>query len=321
MFSVVIPLYNKAHTILRTLASVLNQTFVDFEVIIINDGSTDNALNLINKFTADNRVNIYNQENQGVSVARNNGVKLSKFPYVAFLDGDDEWLPDFLLKFNEAIRLFPEAGFFGSSSWHRDFKTGEEKDSTPEKYRNKIQGVDYFFNPQVMPHTSAVVIRKDFFNSIDSGNGFPEGMKVCEDWSLFFRLASIATSIYIGFPLGIRNYNVKGQITGLNFKERFLLLVHVVNFYNIVYEFWNKMEVLDERKIEFIKYDLRHRFIMYLRSSDYRSIQCIINGLDPSIKTKFWFFEFGLYNSQKLNAIARFYILLTKVLYKTLKFF
>ena len=71
MISVVIPLYNKAHTIVNTLQTVLNQTFKDFEVIIINDGSTDNGVEVINKHFNDSRIKIINQDNQGVSAARN----------------------------------------------------------------------------------------------------------------------------------------------------------------------------------------------------------------------------------------------------------
>ena len=71
MFTVVIPVYNKAHTIQRTLKSVINQTFTHIEIIIVDDGSTDNSIEKINKFTHDSRIKIIHQENQGVSVARN----------------------------------------------------------------------------------------------------------------------------------------------------------------------------------------------------------------------------------------------------------
>jgi glycosyltransferase involved in cell wall biosynthesis len=114
MFSVVILLYNKAHIIVRTLASVLNQTYTEFEIIIVNDGSTDNSLTVINQFTLnDPRIRIIEQSNQGVSVARNNGVASARYNYIAFLDGDDEWLPGYLAKMKEAIELFPAADMYG----------------------------------------------------------------------------------------------------------------------------------------------------------------------------------------------------------------
>ena len=87
-FSVVISLYNKEKYISDTLKSVLDQTLKDFEVIIVNDGSTDNGLNIVQTFN-DERIKIINQENQGVSVARNNGVKKAKGNFIVFLDADD----------------------------------------------------------------------------------------------------------------------------------------------------------------------------------------------------------------------------------------
>lgn len=82
-FSVIIPLYNKESFIEKTLECVLNQTFKDFEIIIVNDGSTDNGLEKIKKFT-DNRIKIFQQENQGVSVARNKGMEMAEGEYFCF---------------------------------------------------------------------------------------------------------------------------------------------------------------------------------------------------------------------------------------------
>ena len=96
MFSVIIPLYNKSHTIERALKSVLNQTYKNFEAIIVDDGSTDNGIEIVNKYTSDARIKILKQKNQGVSIARNEGVKNSLYQYIAFLDADDEWEKDYL---------------------------------------------------------------------------------------------------------------------------------------------------------------------------------------------------------------------------------
>ena len=91
--SVIIPLFNKGFIISETLESVLVQTFTDFEIVIVNDGSTDGCVQKIKDYTSDTRIRIINQKNQGVSVARNIGVYHAKYEYIAFLDGDDEWLP------------------------------------------------------------------------------------------------------------------------------------------------------------------------------------------------------------------------------------
>src|SRR5690554_5521626 len=90
MFSVVIPLYNKELSISNTIQSVLDQTFQNFEIVIVNDGSTDNSVKEVEKFD-DKRIRLIHQENQGVSAARNRGIKEARYEWIAFLDGDDLW--------------------------------------------------------------------------------------------------------------------------------------------------------------------------------------------------------------------------------------
>ncbi|MDI9431408.1 MAG: glycosyltransferase family 2 protein [Planctomycetota bacterium] len=93
--SVIIPLYNKARYIQRTLASILAQTWQDFEVVVVDDGSTDDGPAVI-RACDDGRIRLIWQANQGPGAARNHGIRSSTAPYIAFLDADDEWLPDFL---------------------------------------------------------------------------------------------------------------------------------------------------------------------------------------------------------------------------------
>ncbi len=89
-FSIIIPLFNSEKYIEKTLESISNQNFNDFEVIIINDGSTDNAAAICEKYCLnDQRFKLYNQSNQGVSIARNEGIKLAKGKYLLFIDADD----------------------------------------------------------------------------------------------------------------------------------------------------------------------------------------------------------------------------------------
>ncbi len=95
MLSVVIPLYNKKETIERAVNSVLAQTVQDFELIVVNNGSTDGSGDIVRNFS-DPRIRLVEQENQGVSMARNRGVSESTADWIAFLDADDEWRPDFL---------------------------------------------------------------------------------------------------------------------------------------------------------------------------------------------------------------------------------
>ncbi len=104
LVSVIIPAYNAEQYIASSIESVLNQTFSDFELIIINDGSTDNTLEVINQFSkTDKRINVISQKNQGVSVARNAGINIATSEYIAFLDSDDLYLDSFLERMTSKI--------------------------------------------------------------------------------------------------------------------------------------------------------------------------------------------------------------------------
>lgn len=124
MISVVIPLYNKEKSVQATLESVLAQTYTDYEVIIVNDGSTDNSVavceDIINSLTPsyDNSLRIFSKPNGGVSSARNFGVEKSRGEYVAFLDADDKWAPVYLETMARLIADYPQAVMYGLGfSW------------------------------------------------------------------------------------------------------------------------------------------------------------------------------------------------------------
>ena len=109
--SVIIPLYNKEAYIKRALHSVLKQTIQDFEIIVVDDGSTDNGPDIVKMFK-DSRLRLVQQENSGVSAARNKGIQKSKCDLIAFLDADDEWLPTFLETILRLKENNPEAGAY-----------------------------------------------------------------------------------------------------------------------------------------------------------------------------------------------------------------
>ncbi len=112
--SVIIPLYNKGPYINRALVSVLNQTIRDFEVIVVDDGSTDNGAEAVMK-SNDPRIRLIRQRNQGVSAARNRGVSESTTDFVAFLDADDEWMPSHLETMIRLRAKYPDAGMYAAS--------------------------------------------------------------------------------------------------------------------------------------------------------------------------------------------------------------
>ncbi len=112
-FSVVIPLYNKEKYIADTLETVIKQSFKDFEIIIINDGSTDNGPNIVSEFN-DARIVVIHQENKGLSQARNAGIKKAVGKYIALIDADDFWLPHHLEQLYNLITDFPGAGLYST---------------------------------------------------------------------------------------------------------------------------------------------------------------------------------------------------------------
>ena len=146
-FSVVIPVYNKGPHIHRSISSVLNQTFQDFELILVNDASTDNSQEEIEKFK-DKRISLYHREEPGPGgyAARNRGIEKAKGEWIAFLDADDEWYPNHLEKMHELAQKYPEV-YFISCGWetqnngmkkenefYKTFKENETLNISVEEY-------------------------------------------------------------------------------------------------------------------------------------------------------------------------------------------
>ena len=309
MISVVIPLYNKAHTIERTLSSVLAQTYQDFEVVFVNDGSTDNGVAVIENFTNDSRVKIINQENQGVSVARNEGVLHAKYEYIAFLDGDDEWLPDYLLKMYEAILKFPNAGMFCGAG---TVTSGDKVYlRLAKKYESLLTEIDFFENPHVFVHTSATVVAKSAFNKTQ---GFPVGMRRNQDYALFFPLALQSQTVYCGFPLSIYVGDVEGQATSTPFID---IREHVIRRFNIVHETWCFLKKRNATYLIFTKYELRHSFLGFLKKQDYENTLFFKNNLSTALSNEFSSWEWSLYTNPVLNKMAIAYIYLTKIRWRS----
>ncbi len=187
-FSVIIPLYNKEKYIKETLQSVLNQYFEDFEVIIVNDGSTDKSMDIVTQFK-DSRVQVVNQTNQGVSAARNNGIFKAKTEFIAFLDADDLWYKNHLTELKKQITNHPKAGLFCNNYevyYSEDFKIPAKINL---KCKNECILVDDFFKASIVnpvAWTSAVCIPKSIFNSIGK---FNTNYKTAQDLDLWIRIA------------------------------------------------------------------------------------------------------------------------------------
>lgn len=185
-FSVIIPLFNKAATISSTLDSVCRQTLNDFEVIVVDDGSSDGGCNIVRNYP-DERIRFFSQKNAGVSAARNAGIRASVNPLIAFLDADDIWEPRFLETMLELIADYPEAGLYGCAFDRvKEGKHYGENYPIGEGYRGYV---DRYFDLAQKHHlfwTSAVVVDK---NRVGRDLVFDERISLGEDLDLWFRIA------------------------------------------------------------------------------------------------------------------------------------
>lgn len=188
-FSVVIPLYNKAPHIKRTIDSVLAQTYQNFEIIVVNDGSTDNGPDIVSSYS-EAKIILINQENQGVSVARNNGIKSSRFDFIAFLDADDEWMPDYLEKINYMIQEFPGCGAYATA-----YKTirpdGEVFLTSLERLSSQssisfLSNLFEIFQYGSVFYSSSVVVSRLLLTEI---GGFPTGVVLMEDIDCWLKIS------------------------------------------------------------------------------------------------------------------------------------
>jgi len=169
-FSVIIPLYNKEKYISETLQSVFNQQYSDFEIIVVNDGSTDNGLKEVFKIQHDKLI-VFDNKNRGVSEARNFGMLQAKGDYFAFLDADDIWKNNHLLNLNQLINSFPNCGLY-CCNYNFDFGNNTIVSTifpTLPKEKNWKGIVPDFFLSSLryrIALTSAIAIPKNTLNTI-----------------------------------------------------------------------------------------------------------------------------------------------------------
>jgi glycosyltransferase involved in cell wall biosynthesis len=185
--SVVIPLYNKSQYIQRAIESVLTQTLPVDEIIVVDDGSVDDSAAIVTSL--DNRkITLIKQKNQGVSIARNNGIIASKNEYILLLDADDIWLPHYTVEIMKLITEFPCAAMFATAY---AFKTKSSINPAKLKGIPVKRGLlnDYFLSclKADLPITaSSVALKKSVFTKI---GGFPKEMKMGEDQLVWSRIA------------------------------------------------------------------------------------------------------------------------------------
>ena len=262
MFSIIIPLYNKAPYVEKAIQSVLAQTCQKFELIVVDDGSKDNSLEIVQRFK-DSKIQIIRQKNSGVSTARNNGVKVARYNYIAFLDADDWWDIRFLEEIKALTLTYPEAVMYGSSYYI--VKNGKNKIAPIALPQNFKSGyIDYiktYAERLCMPITSiTAVVKKDVFNEM---HGFKPALKLGEDFDLWLRIALKYKVALLNKPLAYYNQDVEQQnrAVGNLHKPENHMLWHLDEFEKQAGKTPYLKQLLDNLRVKgMFKYFLRHEY-------------------------------------------------------------
>ena len=219
-FSVVIPVFNKARTLRRAVISVLDQVQIppnNVEIILIDDGSDDDSVTRITKLQTEfsnRRIRLHCQKNMGASMARNTGVSLACHRYIAFLDADDSYKPQFLATIRGLITQFPDSGAFATSYEFVWQATGERRAARLRALTaSKPQILDNYFSSSSqgdLPfNTSSICVQRDIFNRL---GGFPVGENMGEDQSLICELALTHDIAYSPEPCAHYFQEVEGSL-------------------------------------------------------------------------------------------------------------
>lgn len=193
--SIVIPTYNRADFLPKAIQSVLNQTYRNWEIIIIDDGSTDNTEGIVKSYKEARIRYILHKSNLGLSAARNTGIKNSRGEYIAFLDSDDEWFPE---KISCQMNIFQKkdskCGVICTAGYRIKGNQIMSKKSVPIN-------LDSFYEKFLFENitwTSNVLVKKECFKKAGL---FDENLESCEDWDMWIRIAKYYKFIFLEMPL------------------------------------------------------------------------------------------------------------------------
>lgn len=274
-FSVVIPLYNKENFIQATLQSVLNQTFTDYEIIIVEDCSTDKSLEVASKISNIRIRIIQHEKNKGLSASRNTGIKNANANYIAFLDADDLWKDTFLQELFKLISEFPKAKLF-ATNYEENYSNN--KILLPNNNSKALKNntlIENFFNlnlSQPLYCPSSLCVNKSIFETITY---YDETITFGEDVDFNIRANSKFKLAYSNLPLVNYTMLSENQITKSKISDK-----TITNF--------DKYD--DENTSKSLKKFLDfHRYIMaklYKLEGNYEKFYKMKNGIDPSSLNK-----------------------------------
>ena len=180
-FTVIIPLYNKEKYVENAIKSILNQTFTDFELLIVNDCSTDRSVEIASEFLSEKVQIIHHEKNSGLAATRNTGIKKATSNYVTFLDADDLWKPHFLEKIFHLIQNFPEARIFGTNYEEIWDKTIKNPHNGSESLLKNFTGYVNFFKinlKQGIYNHGSICLHKEVYENVGFYN---ENIQLSQD--------------------------------------------------------------------------------------------------------------------------------------------
>jgi len=307
-FSIVIPVFNSAPFILRCMNSLIVQSFKDFEVIIINDGSTDDSLNLIENFKLLHHhlnLSIVSQANKGRSSARNIGIAKSRGEFVCFLDADDEFKPNHLYFFNTAIEKNPHIDcFFADSEVVREDDLWNKYDGYLARllqrgvYWEKKENYVYFdqnfprmlVKGSLIPMCSTAIRKKVFIQD----KCFNENFSIAEDFELWFRLSFKYKFLAIDEKLSTVHHHQDNSIHPSNqyvtVKKQLDVTQHILNNYQITDSTITKALILKKNNhacdiiFHASKQSLRGVLLAYIKLKNY-SFSLFIFFIIVTVKT------------------------------------
>jgi glycosyltransferase involved in cell wall biosynthesis len=219
LVSVVIPTFNAARYVGEAVRSALGQTFDSREIVVVDDGSTDDTPGVLSPLL--DRIQYIRQENRGVYAARNRGIAASTGRYVAFLDADDLWLPDKLARQVEILESHPDFGAVhtDASTIDADGRLILESSNAARQSRNGLVFDEFFRSNMAIILLSTVMIRRECFDAVGL---FDERYPAVQDHIYFLRLAYRYPIWFIGKPL-VRYRRTPGSLSRGNLAENFAI--------------------------------------------------------------------------------------------------
>ena len=252
LVDVVIPTYNRAHVMKKAIESVLNQSYSNFILHIVDDGSNDETAEFLQEYSTHPKVKLYHQSNAGVSSARNLAAFNSQGEWISFLDSDDEWLPTKLEKQISFLTNHPACRFLHSEElWIRNGVRVNPKLKHQKNNDNIfVRSLDFCL---ISPST--VIIRRDLFVE---HNGFDNNFVVCEDYDLWLKILANEDIGFISDPLIKKHGGHADQLSTKFVAMDYWRIKSLVNLY--------KAQSLSEEKKELIKNVLLNKSELLLKS-------------------------------------------------------